>query len=77
MYRQLQLAQKRPTSTRDDRVHPAHARLFADALRRAGQPVDYVENIEGGHAGAADNEQVARMESIIAAWLIEHLESKK
>lgn len=65
------------TSTRDDRVHPAHARLFADALRRAGQPVDYVENIEGGHAGAADNEQVARMESIIAAWLIEHLESKK
>lgn len=63
------------TSTRDDRVHPAHARLFAAALGDAEQPVDYVENIEGGHAGAADNAQTARVESIVAAWLVEHLES--
>lgn len=57
------------TSTRDDRVHPAHARLFAHALRAAGQPVDYFENIEGGHAGAADNAQVARVEALIFEWL--------
>ncbi|GAB3592057.1 Prolyl endopeptidase [Corynebacterium faecale] len=57
------------TSTRDDRVHPAHARLFAQALKDAGQPVDYYENTEGGHAGAADNKQVAQMESLIYTWI--------
>ncbi|WP_448853031.1 prolyl oligopeptidase family serine peptidase [Corynebacterium frankenforstense] len=57
------------TSTRDDRVHPAHARLFARALAKAGQPVDYFENTEGGHAGAADNGQVARVEALIYCWL--------
>lgn len=57
------------TSTRDDRVHPAHARLFAQALLDAGQPVDYYENTEGGHAGAADNRQVADVESLIYTWL--------
>jgi len=57
------------TSTRDDRVHPAHARTFALALGKAGQPVDYFENTAGGHAGAADNEQVARVESLIYSWL--------
>lgn len=61
------------TSTRDDRVHPAHARLFAQALKEAGQPVDYFENTEGGHAGASDNEQVARVESLIYTWLIQRL----
>ncbi|GAB2502246.1 Prolyl endopeptidase [Corynebacterium atrinae] len=61
------------TSTRDDRVHPAHARLFAQALQEAGQPVDYFENTEGGHAGASDNEQVARVESLIYTWLIQRL----
>jgi Serine proteases of the peptidase family S9A len=57
------------TSTRDDRVHPAHARLFAQALADAGQAIDYYENTEGGHAGAADNRQVARVESIIYSWI--------
>ena len=57
------------TSTRDDRVHPAHARTFALALWKAGQPVDYFENTAGGHAGAADNAQVARVESLIYAWI--------
>lgn len=57
------------TSTRDDRVHPAHARLFAAALEDAGQPVDYFENTEGGHAGAADNAQTAMMEALIYSWL--------
>lgn len=57
------------TSTRDDRVHPAHARLFTAALEAAGQPVDYYENTEGGHAGAADNAQTATMEAIVYTWL--------
>ncbi len=70
------------TSTRDDRVHPAHARTFALALWEAGQPVDYFENTAGGHAGAADNAQVARVEAMIYAWLEEKIgdtaaESKK
>ncbi|MFC3849278.1 prolyl oligopeptidase family protein [Corynebacterium hansenii] len=57
------------TSTRDDRVHPAHARSLAWLLREAGQPVDYHENTEGGHAGAADNSQVAHLEALIHSWL--------
>ncbi|WP_322857452.1 prolyl oligopeptidase family serine peptidase [Mycobacterium shigaense] len=47
------------TSTRDDRVHPGHARKMVAALEQAGHRVWYYENIEGGHAGAADNEQAA------------------
>lgn len=57
------------TSTRDDRVHPAHARLFCLGLERAGQSVDYYENSSGGHAGAADNAQVAFMEALVAGWI--------
>jgi len=49
------------TSTRDDRVHPAHARKLAARMREQGHDVLYFENIEGGHGGAADNEQAARM----------------
>jgi prolyl oligopeptidase len=47
------------TSTRDDRVHPGHARKMVAALEAAGHRIWYYENIEGGHAGAADNEQAA------------------
>jgi prolyl oligopeptidase len=47
------------TSTRDDRVHPGHARKMTAALEAAGHRVRYYENIEGGHAGAADNAQIA------------------
>lgn len=48
------------TSTRDDRVHPAHARKMTAALEAAGHDVAYYENIEGGHGGAANNAQEAR-----------------
>ncbi|ODR11646.1 prolyl oligopeptidase [Mycolicibacillus koreensis] len=47
------------SSTRDDRVHPGHARKMTAALEAAGHRVRYYENIEGGHAGAADNAQTA------------------
>jgi prolyl oligopeptidase len=49
------------TSTRDDRVHPGHARKMAARLAELGHPVQYYENIEGGHGGAADNAQRAQM----------------
>lgn len=62
------------TSTRDDRVHPAHARLFARELAAHGQPVQYHENTEGGHAGAADNPQIAAIESLIYSWLLAQLD---
>lgn len=61
------------TSTRDDRVHPAHARTLAWALAAAGQEVDYWENVEGGHGGAADNAQAAFAEALIHAWLWDRL----
>ncbi|WP_238017802.1 prolyl oligopeptidase family serine peptidase [Dactylosporangium sp. AC04546] len=47
------------TSTRDDRVHPGHARKMVALLRAEGKDVTYYENIEGGHGGAADNAQLA------------------
>jgi prolyl oligopeptidase len=57
------------TSTRDDRVHPGHARKMTAALEEAGQPVWYYENIEGGHAGAADNAQTAFKSALSYAFL--------
>jgi len=47
------------TSTRDDRVHPGHARKMAARLREHGYDVSYYENVEGGHGAAADNRQAA------------------
>jgi prolyl oligopeptidase len=57
------------TSTRDDRVHPGHARKMTAALEAAGHQVFYYENIEGGHAGAADNEQVAFKSALTYSFL--------
>lgn len=49
------------TSTKDDRVHPGHARKLAALMLAHGKDVTYYENIEGGHGGAADNGQAAYM----------------
>jgi prolyl oligopeptidase len=49
------------TSTRDDRVHPGHARKMAARMMEQGHDVLYFENIEGGHGGAANNEQRANL----------------
>ena len=57
------------TSTRDDRVHPGHARKMTARLQEFGLPVLYYENIEGGHGGAADNRQKAFMEALGYAFL--------
>jgi prolyl oligopeptidase len=57
------------TSTRDDRVHPGHARKMTAALAAADHRVWYYENIEGGHAGAADNEQTAFKSALSYSFL--------
>ncbi|MGB9304133.1 MAG: prolyl oligopeptidase family serine peptidase, partial [Mycobacterium sp.] len=57
------------TSTRDDRVHPGHARKMAAALQAVGHRVWYYENIEGGHGGAADNEQAAFVTALSYSFL--------
>jgi prolyl oligopeptidase len=61
------------TSTRDDRVHPGHARKVVARMREYGLPVTYYENIEGGHGGAADNEQAAFMSALAYEFLWRHL----
>lgn len=64
------------TSTRDDRVHPGHARKFAARLIDAGKDVTYYENIEGGHGGAADNDQAAFMSALAYEFLWGRLTSR-
>jgi prolyl oligopeptidase len=48
------------TNTRDDRVHPGHARKFAAKLEAMGIPYLYYEQTFGGHANDADPELNAR-----------------
>ena len=57
------------TSTRDDRVHPGHARKMAARMIEQGHDVSYYENIEGGHGGAADNAQRADMLALEYSFL--------
>ena len=57
------------TSTRDDRVHPGHARKMVALLQSLGHPVLYYENTEGGHAAAADHGQKARMTALEMTYL--------
>ncbi len=57
------------TSTRDDRVHPGHARSLAYLAEQAGKNVFYYENTEGGHAGAADNRQRAHTQALTWRFL--------
>ena len=61
------------TSTRDDRVHPGHARKMVAKMTDMGHDVLYFENTEGGHAGSANNEQRARVTALMYAYLWEEL----
>lgn len=56
------------SSTRDDRVHPAHARKFVARMQQLGYPAWYFENNEGGHAGATTPEQIAQMWALQMAY---------
>lgn len=64
------------TSTRDDRVHPGHARKMMARMRDMGHDVRYYENIEGGHGGAANNEQAAHMSALAYTFLAAKLKPR-
>lgn len=77
-YQNLKEKQKYPpvfffTSTRDDRVHPGHARKMAAKLMAMGQQVEYYENMEGGHAGSSTSEQLAKRIALSFTHLWHHL----
>jgi len=77
-YHQLKPGVKYPptlftTSTRDDRVHPGHARKMMASMSAMGQDVLYYENIEGGHGGAANNQQAAHMAALAYTFLWQRL----
>ena len=61
------------TSTRNERVHPGHARKMAAKMQAMGHEVLYHENVEGGHAGAADNAQRAYLWALVFRFLWEAL----
>ncbi|TDU03275.1 prolyl oligopeptidase [Streptomyces sp. 846.5] len=60
------------TSTRDDRVHPGHARKMAARMLALGHTVHYYENTEGGHGGASNNEQAAFKWALVLDYLWTH-----
>jgi len=57
------------TSTKDDRVHPGHARKMAALLDSAGLEFDYYENTQGGHSAAADQVETAKRLALEYTWL--------
>lgn len=63
------------TSTKDDRVHPAHARKMAKLFEEAEQPFLYYENIDGGHSAAANLQETAKRVALEFTYLSEKLMS--
>jgi prolyl oligopeptidase len=77
-YQNVRAGQKLPplliyTTTRDDRVHPGHARKMTAKMESLGYTVDYCENTEGGHHGSVTNEQLATRLARTYAFLWAHL----
>ncbi|MGF1507971.1 MAG: prolyl oligopeptidase family protein [Myxococcota bacterium] len=61
------------TSTKDDRVHPGHARKAVAQLLKLGYPVYYYENIEGGHGGTANQDQLAMRTALEYTYFVQKL----
>jgi prolyl oligopeptidase len=61
------------TSTKDDRVHPGHARKYVARMTELGMPVLYYENIDGGHAAAANLNEAARRRALEYTYLMQRL----
>jgi prolyl oligopeptidase len=61
------------TNTRDDRVHPGHARKFAARLEAMGVPHLYFENTDGGHSNDADPILNARRWALHYVYLSQQL----
>jgi len=74
-YQLVKAEQKYPrtlftTSTRDDRVHPGHARKMVARMQEQKHDVLYYENIEGGHGGAANSAQSAYLSALSYTFLL-------
>ena len=63
------------TSTKDDRVHPGHARKMAKLFEDAGKPFWYYENIDGGHSAAANQTEAAKRTALEFTYLMAQLGS--
>ena len=61
------------TSTKDDRVHPGHARKMAARMEALGLPFYYYENTDGGHSAAANQQEAARRASLEFMYLTRKL----
>ncbi|MET1112925.1 MAG: prolyl oligopeptidase family serine peptidase [Allosphingosinicella sp.] len=61
------------SSTADDRVTPVHGRKAAASLAELGQPYYYYENMEGGHAAAANLPETARRLAMEYVYATERL----
>jgi prolyl oligopeptidase len=77
-YQRLKAGQPYPkvlieTSTKDDRVHPAHARKAAARLEELGYDFLYYENIDGGHAAAANLNERAMRQALEYTYLSQRL----
>lgn len=61
------------TSTKDDRVHPGHARKFAAKMESLGMPFLYYENTDGGHSAAANQRERAKRQALEFTYLAQRL----
>jgi prolyl oligopeptidase len=61
------------TSTRDDRVHPGHARKMVARMKEQGHDVLYFEYTEGGHAAGASPAQQAYTWALIYTFFLNEL----
>ena len=61
------------TSTKDDRVHPGHARKYAAKMEGLGMPFYYYENTDGGHSAAANMVESAKRRALEFTYLTEKL----
>ena len=61
------------TSTKDDRVHPAHARKTAKRMEDQGHDFLYYENIDGGHSAAANLKETAKRLALQHTYLMQKL----
>ena len=61
------------TSTKDDRVHPGHARKMAAKMQQMKLPFLYYENIDGGHSAAANQRERAKRVALEFTYLTRKL----
>jgi prolyl oligopeptidase len=64
------------SSTKDDRVHPGHARKAAARFKEYGNRVYFHEYMEGGHSVGADNAEDAKRAAMLLMYLNRELGSQ-